>query len=208
MVIIYASNQRGYCNMNSFHEGVKPGGLTTSAEIRILLCYIIDSAATPVSLQQLQASLLGQDLVNYFALADSLAQLKEQGHISGGNKGYSITDSGHTIAETLAHDVPKSVRDTAINAVITAQQHAAKAASNHSELIKADNGGYWVNCSINDADDSLFKMDLFMPSELSAEAASDYFTSRGDVVYKMVLSCLTGNKELLQNALEEFEAAK
>ena len=34
---------------NAFTAGVKPGGLTTSTEIRILLCYLIQHAGTPLS---------------------------------------------------------------------------------------------------------------------------------------------------------------
>ncbi len=32
---------------NAFTAGVKPGGLNSSTEIRILLCYLIKNAASP-----------------------------------------------------------------------------------------------------------------------------------------------------------------
>ena len=51
---------------NAFTAGVKPGGLTTSTEIRILLCYLIQHAGTPLSQGELETALLGEELVNYF----------------------------------------------------------------------------------------------------------------------------------------------
>ena len=64
---------------NAFTAGVKPGGLTTSTEIRILLCYLIQHAGTPLSQGELETALLGEELVNYFELASNLSDLLEQG---------------------------------------------------------------------------------------------------------------------------------
>ena len=58
---------------NAFTAGVKPGGLTTSTEIRILLCYLIQHAGTPLSQGELETALLGEELVNYFELASGSA---------------------------------------------------------------------------------------------------------------------------------------
>ena len=39
---------------NAFTAGVRPGGLTTSTEIRILLCYLIKNATVPLSQSELE----------------------------------------------------------------------------------------------------------------------------------------------------------
>ena len=43
---------------NAFTAGVKPGGLNSSTEIRILLCYLIKNAASPLTGEDLEAALL------------------------------------------------------------------------------------------------------------------------------------------------------
>ena len=53
--------------------------LTTSTEIRILLCYLIQHAGTPLAQGELETALLGEELVNYFELASNLSDLLEQG---------------------------------------------------------------------------------------------------------------------------------
>lgn len=183
-----------------FTEGVKPGGLTTNTEIRILLCYLLDSVGAPVSREEIENVLIGEELANYFVMADSLAQLKEGGLIEGGDSGYSITEAGRTVGRTLADEVPRTVKDAAVRGVIQAQQYAARAAAHRSEIVN-EGKGRMVRCSIGDDNGLLFGMELFMPDELSAETVQKKFVEKGDEVYKLVLAALTDNRTLAERAL-------
>mgnify|MGYP000010207990 CR=1 FL=1 len=58
--------------------GVKKGGLTSSTEIRILLCYLI-ATATPLSRQALENARRGGEVVNYVELMSRLDDLVKQG---------------------------------------------------------------------------------------------------------------------------------
>lgn len=188
---------------NSFSEGVRPGGLTNSTELRILLCYLLDSVSTPVSRAQIEETLLGEELVNYFVMAESLAQIRAQGLVEGDDEGYTITEAGRTVARTLADDVPRSVREAAIRGVIRAQHYAAMQAAHQSEIITTE-AGRSVRCSIGDDAGPLFRMELYMPDELSAQAVQTKFVESGDTVYKLVLAALTGNRALAVQALEHL----
>ena len=188
---------------NLFTEGVKPGGLTSGTEIRILLCYILDSINGPVTRQQLEQVLLGEELVNYFAMAESLAQLKEQSLLTESDAGFSLTDAGRTVGRTLAVDVPRTIRDTAVRGVIRAQQYAAKQAVHQSTVLKGEKGRT-VQCALGDEAGPLFKMELYMPDDLSAEAVRRKFIEDGDEVYKLVLAALTGNRELAEQSISRL----
>ena len=59
---------------DAFTAGVKPGGLTSGAEIRILLCYLIRTAG-PVQRDTLEDALMEEELVNYFELCAALKAL-------------------------------------------------------------------------------------------------------------------------------------
>ncbi len=186
-----------------FTEGVKPGGLTNSLEIRILLCYILDTAKAPVKRELLEEILVGEELANYFAMADGIGQLLEQNLVTEGADGFSITPAGETVARTLADEVPRTVRDTAVRGVIRAQQFAANSAVHKSEIEKLANGRL-VKCSIDDDAGPLFSLGLYMPDDLSAEAVKTSFIEQGDVVFKLVLAALTQNRQLAEKALGEL----
>ena len=106
---------------NAFTFGVKPGGLTDRSQVSILLCYLIRTAA-PLCRQDIENALLGEQLVNYFELAGSLADLEDQGLVTvDENGGYHITPKGISVTDELGFDLlPRSVRETAIRAVIRA----------------------------------------------------------------------------------------
>lgn len=189
---------------NSFTEGVKPGGLTTSTEIRILLCYILDSMPEPVSRQQLEDVLLGEELANYFVMAESLSLLQEQNLVLEEDGQLSITDKGRSVARTLADDLPRSVREAAVFSLIRAQQFAARAAAYHSEVSETENGRL-VSCSIGDGAGLVFKMELYMPDDATAQAVRKQFIENGDEVYKLLLASLTGNKVQAEKSLQKIQ---
>lgn len=192
---------------NTFTEGVKPGGLTTGTEVRILLCYLLNTIDTPVSREQIEEVLLGEELANYFVVAEGLAQIVAQGLATEEQNGYLISPAGRSVAQTLARDVPRAVREAAVRGVVRARQYAAKAAAHHSEIVQTENGRT-VHCSIADGTGSLFEMALYMPDELSANMVRRHFIDHGDQVYKLVLAALTNNRKLAAQALEALGNAE
>ena len=179
---------------NAFTAGVKPGGLTTSTEIRILLCYLIQHAGTPLSQGELETALLGEELVNYFELASNLSDLLEQGFVREENGRYTI----------LADDVPRSVRDAAVRATLAAQQFARKEAQHHAQITPAASGtGYNVQCSIRDMESDVFSFSLYVPDKLTAKLARAQFIENGDGIYKLMLAALTSNDALVAELLKK-----
>lgn len=186
-----------------FIEGVKPGGLSEAKEIRILLCHIMASVDAPITRAQIEEVLLGEELVNYFTLADSLSHLCSQGLAISGEDGYVLTEKGLTVAETLSNDVPITVRETAVRGVIRAQQYAIKTATYQSQIEKTT-GGYLVNCNISDSGSPLFSMQLYMPTNTTAQAVKSTFNLNGDNVYKLILAALTNNQALASQTLAKL----
>lgn len=175
---------------DAFTAGVKPGGLTNNTQIRILLCYLVKTAG-PVTRETMEGALLQEQLVNYFEFADALSELQRQNLIVSTEKGYTITEKGATVADTLAYDLPRSVRESAILAVIRLQSWAHRAAQNHAEIQHGPDGCKVV-CSIRDQGmPESFRLELAMPDILSAEEVKNRFIARGSQIYVSLLESLT-----------------
>ncbi|MEG2698581.1 MAG: DUF4364 family protein [Ruthenibacterium sp.] len=194
---------------DAFTAGVKPGGLNSSTEIRILLCYLMRSAPAPLSKDEIQQALLGEELVNYFELADSLANLCEHGCAKEENGRYVLQPQGENIADTLGEDVPRSVRETAVRAAVYAQQLTRKTAQ-HKVRIDKTMDGFMVHCAIDDCgsrdaregrSSEVFRFSLFMPDLRSAELVKRQFIERGDTIYTLMLAGVTGNAQLIEKAM-------
>lgn len=177
----------------AFTGGVRPGGLTTSTEIRILLCYLLKSVGCPLPRAEIENALLGEELVNYFELSDALDKLCALGHLTLGDDGYAIAPSGAELADTLADEVPRSVKEHAVNAVLAAQQYKRKQAQ-HKAQVTRTRDGYCVLCTIEDLGEPVFTFSLYLPDELTANAVRDKFVADGDSIFGAMLGLLTGNR--------------
>ncbi len=176
---------------NAFLYGVKPGGLTRDEEVRVLLCYVVRNAA-PLTREDIEDALLSEQLVNYFELSGSLADLKEQQLVDVDENGfYSITPKGITVTDELELDLlPRSVRETAVRAAIRAQKRN-RMADQHKAVIEKTASGYVVKCSIEDLDQAVFAVNLSLPDHATAELVKNAFVEKGDSIYAMVLNALT-----------------
>lgn len=174
----------------AFTAGVKPGGLTDDTQIRILLCYLIKTAG-PLNRDTLQGALLQEQLVNYFEFADALADVEKQKLVLLDAEGqYTITEKGSTVADTLAYDLPRTVRESAIRAVMQIQSWRHKAAMNRAH-IEEEQGEFTVWCAIGDLGSDVFRLQLAMPDKLTAETIKNNFTAHGSEIYSKVMDMLT-----------------
>ena len=172
-----------------FTAGVKPGGLTDKREIQILLCYLVKSAA-PLTREAMQGAILEEQLVNYFEFVNALDELQEQGLIQSTDKGFIVTEKGAVVADTLSDDLPRSVRESAIRAVIRIQIWVHKAAQNKARVEK-DGNEYRVICSIEDMGRDSFQLQFSMPDRLTAEMVKNRFVLKGSEIYASLLNQLT-----------------
>ena len=95
---------------DAFTAGVRPGGLTSSTEIRLLLCYLVKNAG-PIARQEIENALMEEALVNYFEIGSCLDDITRQQLVTVQDNVYSITDKGRKVAQELAYDLPRSVRE-------------------------------------------------------------------------------------------------
>ncbi|WP_300277242.1 DUF4364 family protein [uncultured Subdoligranulum sp.] len=174
----------------AFTAGVKPGGLTDDTQIRILLCYLVKTAG-PLTRDTLQGALLQEQLVNYFEFADALADVEKQQLVTlNDEQQYTITAKGSTVADTLALDLPRTVRESAIRAVMQIQSWRHKAAMNRAHVEEED-GEYTVWCAIGDLGSDVFRLQLAMPDKLTAETIKNNFTAHGSEIYSKLMDMLT-----------------
>ena len=168
---------------DAFTAGVRPGGLTDSTEIRLLLCYLVKNAG-PITRTEIENALMEEQLVNYFEIArQQLATLKEDR--------YSITEKGRKVAQELAYDLPRSVRERAVAAVLRSQTWARKEAEYSARITEKPDGHCSIRCTIKALDQELFCLDIGTPDRLSADLVKKQFILKGNEIYQMLITKLT-----------------
>ncbi len=123
---------------DAFTAGVRPGGLTDSTEIRLLLCYLVKNAG-PITRTEIENALMEEALVNYFEIGSCLDDITQQKLVTLTDGRYTITEKGRKVAQELAYDLPRSVRERAVAAVLRARpgparRHSMRPASPKSRM--------------------------------------------------------------------------
>ena len=154
---------------DAFTAGVRPGGLTSSTEIRLLLCYLVKNAG-PITRQEIENALMEEALVNYFEIGSCLDDITKQ---------------------ELAYDLPRSVRERAVAAVLRCQTWARKEAKYSAHITEKADGHCTVRCTVKGLDSELFCLELGAPDRLSAELVKKQFILKGNEIYQLLINKLT-----------------
>lgn len=183
----------------AFMAGVLPGGPNTDYEVRILICWLIREFGAPVTPSQLNTALAGEGLVNYFELAGAIGQLISTGHLiqeapqeeSGGGR-LALSGLGERTAETFRREIPRTVRDKAIEALRRCVLQERFEKENLAEISETQDG-FLLTLAIRDVGNDLLRLSLYAPTREVCETMRRRFISDPTVVYRAVLSSLMGD---------------
>jgi len=174
-------------------SGVAPGGLISTAEIRALLCYIIDAIPDPVPGQKLADLLFYEGLANCFEVNDSIAHLEKMGHLKLYNKEedtYVITPSGSDIAKTLNSIIPYSVKERAYTAALKMVSRMRNAKETDIKILYHDSTAY-ITCTALDGEKPFMSVKLLVADETQANLIKDKFLDDPAKIYTGIIDLLT-----------------
>lgn len=177
--------------------GVKRGGLVNTAEIKILICYILKSVTQPVCATDLAEILHHEGIANYFEVDNAFSELKANGSVllvDGTTDHYTVSDKGADAAATLKTTLPYTIRQKAYN--LTVKMLAA--ARNYAETkfsIEDREKGCIVSCSAYDRDLELVTVRIAVADEQQARAVKERFVSNPGAVCRKIINYVLDNKE-------------
>lgn len=187
---------------DAFTGGIEPGGLRSKNDIRILICYILQSVNAPLSGEDIIAVLQKHNLVNYFEASDAISSLVKHGNIKQEGESYVLCETGREIAESLDTSLPLSVRDKVLEAAFKLLARAKNERDNKVE-IKETEGGYKVTCHISDGQSDMMTLSLRVPDERQAKLVKECFYADPTRVYELMLAALSGDKEMQKSLFED-----
>ena len=155
----------------------------------VLLCYLVKNAG-PITRTEIENALMEEALVNYFEIGSCLDDITRQSLVTLQNDRYAITEKGRKVAQELAYDLPRTVRESAIRAVMQIRSWRHRAASNRA-VVQEKDGQFSVVCSIADMGSDVFRMELAMPDKLTAEMIKNNFIAHGSDIFPKLLNALT-----------------
>lgn len=173
--------------------GVTRGGLFSTAEIKILICYILSAIDEPVPVNMLANVLHYEGIANAFEVSDAVVLLSQSGHIVQVDEKedtYKITPDGKDVAKTLKSSLSMTVTERAYIAAIKMFAKFKNAKDNTFEITK-ENGATYVTCSAIDGGRPFISIKMQIIDDAQGYAIKEKFLEDPAKIYKYIIETLT-----------------
>lgn len=190
---------------DTFDEGINYGGIRSKNEIRTLICYLYRSINKPMDKSTIVEAIQKKGLANYFETTscfDDLIKYENIELVDKDNNLYFITSKGKMVAEQLDTTLPLTVKEKAYTCAIELLRQKRIEKENVVTITKTDMG-YNVNCKISGGNVDLVSLDIYAPDYVQAKIMKKNFHKDPEITYKVIMGTLTGNKDMITEALED-----
>ncbi|MBR4099934.1 MAG: DUF4364 family protein [Clostridia bacterium] len=169
------------------------GGLFTTAEIRVLICYIFSSINQAIPGKLLANTLHYEGIANCFEVNDSIDYLYQNGQLELVDKDedtYIITQSGKDVAETLKTTLSIIVKERAYNAALKMYSRFKNTKETDIKISREDNKTF-ITCSACDNDSPFMSVKLLVSDEEQAIHIKEKFLNNPTEIYSNIIDLLT-----------------
>lgn len=178
-------------------SGVAPGGLRDKEQIKVLLCYLMYETNEPITSDFICGVLQKCGSANYFEASQSFAELAETGQIvksDNKNGGYVLAESGKYVVKNLSDELPLAIKESTLeNYRNFLRQYDVK--KENSVTLHSRNNKTYVECTVNDGDNPLLKISMYMPNTEQANLVRNVFYNNTDAVYQAIVALMTGDRK-------------
>lgn len=182
--------------MDGFSAGVAPGGLYRREDIQLLLCYVLCTAEEPFPRDILMDIVVGNGMANFFETTEALEGLLTIGSVTQDDEEQlTITAEGRSAAETLHRRLPLTLRERSAALAIQALARRRHERETTVEVTDLPHGCA-VTCTIPDGDAPLLTLSLKVGDRTQAAWIRDHFVEDPSLLYRSILSILTGRAEV------------
>ncbi|MCQ4022712.1 MULTISPECIES: DUF4364 family protein [unclassified Ruminococcus] len=193
---------------DALDAGIRPGGLRSKQDIKILVCYVLDKTGVKLTRTSLEQALISSQLVNYFEVSDCLSDLIAKGNVKAEDNFCVLTSTGKRIAAELKESLPPSVRDRAVETALNLFEREKRERENAVNVTPSENG-LKVECKILGGEDGdLLSIALSVADREQAKVIKEHFLEKPDIIYSAVIALLTGNNDFIKDTLNRISEEK
>lgn len=180
---------------DAFSAGVKPGGLFSYQEIKILICYMLMGIPAPLPRQAILDILSGEEMANFFEAEAAIDELIRQNHLVEENDELVLTETGKQVATTLSSRIPFTLREQSIKAALRLLLRKQRERDNTVKVERREHGRD-VILTIHEADEALLSLSLRVADDLQANLIKENFMDNPTLLYQSVIAILTGKTRM------------
>ncbi len=180
--------------------------LRDKTEIKIFILYLLMNLNEPFDFVTLHDMVVQDGAVMpfdfcecFFELAETEA-LKKTDH--DGKEYFTVTEAGMEAAKLLESDLPQAMRERALRSASRYLQYCRRGNKITSEVTDAGGGKYRLTCKCSDKDGDYMDISVLIDDKRRAELMKYNFDDRTELIYRGLLSLLSGDVNYLSPAPE------
>ena len=169
------------------------GFIQDDLDLKLLVLYIMDRAAAPITFLQLFELALCDAGVDYFSLTQAVEHMVATGQLEKEEDRYAITDKGRRNSQICESSLPYSVRLHCDENLVKVNDALRREAQVQARVADNDDGTAVLTLIFQDGDSPLFHLELLAPDRERAAAWSGAFRADPGKFYLSVTRLLEDN---------------
>ena len=166
------------------------GFIQDDLDLKLLVLYIMDRAAGPITFLQLFELALCDAGVDYFSLAQAVDHMVATGQLTFEEDRYAITDKGRRNSQICEGGLPRSVRRHCDDNLIQVNAALRRESQVRARIMDREDGTATLCLSLEDDSSPLLHLALLSPGREQAERWAEAFQSDPSALYMNVIKLL------------------
>lgn len=185
-----SKNEQENLNFDALTYGISDGGLRSTLEINLLICYVVVNSKERLTDKILTDTLVEGEIANYFETANALEKLKNKGLIVENEQGFLAPGKNcESLMELVENDLPYTIRKKSIELSAKLAIREIYREENDVEIKKCGNE-YSVTMHIKDMGKDFMTLTLNLPTSAQAETVKEQFYSNPVKIYNNLINSL------------------
>ena len=169
------------------------GFIQDDLDLKLLVLYIMDRAAAPITFLQLFELALCDAGVDYFSLTQAVEHMVATGQLEKEEDRYAITDKGRRNSQICESSLPYSVRLHCDENLVKVNDALRREAQVQARVADNEDGTATLSLTFLDGDAPLLRLELLAPGRERAAAWSGAFRADPGKFYLSVTRLLEDN---------------
>ena len=166
------------------------GFIQDDLDLKLLVLYIMDRAAGPITFLQLFELALCDAGVDYFSLAQAVDHMVATGQLTKEEDRYAITEKGRRNSQICEGGLPRSVRRHCDDNLIQVNAALRRESQVRARIMDREDGTATLCLSLEDDSSPLLHPALLSPGREQAERWAEAFQSDPSALYMNVIKLL------------------
>ena len=173
---------------------VAKGGLKSTAEIKILVLYLLMNVNEPVPSNQIADLLHIEGIANTFEVNDAFVQLHKNlliDQTDNSSETYTINNNGRDVGQTLQSSVPFTVREKSLKILKNMLRRNRHMKETDIKILHESDGTIKVTCSAIENEKIIMSFSLQAADDAQAIRIRENYLDDPALIYRTLIDMLT-----------------